>query len=48
MTAARLMVRNAHLPTPLRPVRNGLMRVANRVPAVRNKMAVRFSGLSYR
>ena len=48
VTSASLMVRNAHLPAPLRPVRNIVMRLANRVPAARSKMAVRFSGLSYR
>jgi 2-polyprenyl-6-methoxyphenol hydroxylase-like FAD-dependent oxidoreductase len=48
VSAAGLMVRNAHLPAPLRPVRNTVMRLADRVPAVRAKMALRFSGLSYR
>jgi 2-polyprenyl-6-methoxyphenol hydroxylase-like FAD-dependent oxidoreductase len=48
VTAAGLMVRNAHLPAPLRPVRNVAMRLADRVPAVRSKMALRFSGLTYR
>ncbi|MGH3557558.1 MAG: FAD-dependent oxidoreductase [Mycobacterium sp.] len=46
-TTGRL-TRLATLPRAARPVRNGLMRLAARVPAVRSGLAWRLSGLVYR
>jgi 2-polyprenyl-6-methoxyphenol hydroxylase-like FAD-dependent oxidoreductase len=48
VAAANMLVRNAHLPAAVKPLRNVLMRLANRIPAVKTKMAVKFSGLAYR
>ncbi len=42
------LTRLATLPRAARPARNGLMRLAAQVPAVRNRLAWRLSGLVYR
>jgi hypothetical protein len=36
------------LPTAARPARNGFMRLAAQIPAVRTKLAWQLSGLVYR
>jgi 2-polyprenyl-6-methoxyphenol hydroxylase-like FAD-dependent oxidoreductase len=46
-TTGRL-TRLATLPRAVRPARNGLMRVAAQIPAVRSQLAWRLSGLVYR
>ena len=46
-TTGRL-TRLATMPRPVRPVRNGLMRLAAQIPAVRGQLAWRLSGLVYR
>ena len=42
------LTRIATLPQPLRPIRNSGMRLAARVPAVRQQLALQLSGLSHR
>ena len=42
------LTRVATLPRPRRPVRNSAMRLAAQVPAVRQQLAMRLSGLVYR
>jgi 2-polyprenyl-6-methoxyphenol hydroxylase-like FAD-dependent oxidoreductase len=46
-TTGRL-TRLATLPRAARPARNGLMRLAAQIPAVRGQLAWRLSGLVYR
>jgi 2-polyprenyl-6-methoxyphenol hydroxylase-like FAD-dependent oxidoreductase len=46
-TTGRL-TRLATLPRAARPARNGLMRLAAQIPAVRSRLAWRLSGLVYR
>jgi 2-polyprenyl-6-methoxyphenol hydroxylase-like FAD-dependent oxidoreductase len=48
LTLTGRLTRMATLPRPLRPVRNIAMGVASHVPAVRNGLAWRLSGLVYR
>ena len=42
------LTRIATLPRPLRPFRNSGMRLAARIPAVRQQLAFQLSGLVYR
>ncbi len=48
LTVTGRLTRLATLPRPLRPVRNTAMRLAAHIPAVRNGLAWRLSGLVYR
>jgi 2-polyprenyl-6-methoxyphenol hydroxylase-like FAD-dependent oxidoreductase len=48
LTTTGRLTRLATLPRAARPARNGLMRLAAQVPAVRSKLAWRLSGLVYR
>jgi 2-polyprenyl-6-methoxyphenol hydroxylase-like FAD-dependent oxidoreductase len=48
LTTTGRLTRLATLPRAARPVRNGLMRLAARIPAVRSGLAWRLSGLVYR
>ena len=48
LTMTGRLTRLATLPAVARPARNGLMRLAARVPAVRSALAWRLSGLVYR
>ncbi|HEY1840255.1 MAG TPA: FAD-dependent oxidoreductase [Mycobacterium sp.] len=48
LAATGRLTRLATLPRAMRPARNGLMRVAAQIPAVRSRLAWRLSGLVYR
>jgi 2-polyprenyl-6-methoxyphenol hydroxylase-like FAD-dependent oxidoreductase len=48
LTTTGRLTRLATLPSAARPARNGLMRLAARVPGVRSRLAWRLSGLVYR
>jgi 2-polyprenyl-6-methoxyphenol hydroxylase-like FAD-dependent oxidoreductase len=48
LTTTGRLTRLATLPAAARPARNGLMRLAARVPGVRSRLAWRLSGLVYR
>jgi 2-polyprenyl-6-methoxyphenol hydroxylase-like FAD-dependent oxidoreductase len=48
LTTTGRLTRLATLPRAARPARNGLMRLAAHIPAVRTKLAWRLSGLVYR
>jgi 2-polyprenyl-6-methoxyphenol hydroxylase-like FAD-dependent oxidoreductase len=48
LTTTGRLTRLATLPRPARPARNGLMRLAAQLPAVRSRLAWRLSGLVYR
>jgi 2-polyprenyl-6-methoxyphenol hydroxylase-like FAD-dependent oxidoreductase len=48
LTTTGRLTRLATLPTAARPARNGFMRLAAQIPAVRTKLAWQLSGLVYR
>ncbi|HTZ13805.1 MAG TPA: FAD-dependent monooxygenase [Mycobacterium sp.] len=48
LTTTGRLTRLATLPRAVRPARNGLMRMAAQMPAVRRQLAWRLSGLVYR
>ncbi len=48
LTMTGRLTRLATVPRPVRPARNGVMRLAAQIPAVRNGLAWRLSGLVYR
>jgi 2-polyprenyl-6-methoxyphenol hydroxylase-like FAD-dependent oxidoreductase len=48
LTTTGRLTRLATLPRMVRPARNGLMRLAAQIPAVRSQLAWRLSGLVYR
>ncbi|MGB7109925.1 MAG: FAD-dependent monooxygenase, partial [Mycobacterium sp.] len=48
VAATGRLTRLATLPRPARPGRNGLMRLAAKIPSIRTRLAWRLSGLVYR